>query len=248
MTKRVGSLGSLIAIVLFAAGCDDGGGDSSSSTATGGGGGTTTTTGTGGASGGATAGASAGGATSTASNVALDGFITAGPWMGYGFTATDPGAATIVPDCAGAAGCTPPYVGNTFCMTGTVTGRADYTGFAMLGWNVNQAQGEGSTADTWAVPDSGGVAVTVVNTPPSTALRVQLQGTDPHSGSDRWCAPLVNGETIAWTDFKTNCWEGGTPQNPLTPGTPIQQASVMVPGLTTDLPFDVCLIDVQITP
>jgi hypothetical protein len=26
----------------------------------------------------------------------------------------------------------------------------------------------------------------------------------------------------------------------------IQQASVIVPGLLTDLPFDVCLIDIQI--
>jgi hypothetical protein len=44
----------------------------------------------------------------------------------------------------------------------------------------------------------------------------------------------------------TNCWEGGNPQNPLTPGTPIQQASIIVPGKQTDLPFDFCLVDVQV--
>jgi len=185
-------------------------------------------------------------AASRASKVAASGYITTGPWSGYGFTATDPGAATIVPNCTGS--CVPAYTSSDFCMTGTVTGRPDYTGFAMLGWNVNQAATAGAVADTWAVPASGGVTVTVLDTPPSTALRVQLQGTNPHDSADRWCAALVNGQPLAWSDFKTNCWAGGTPQNPLTPGTPIQQASILVPGLLTDLPFDVCLIDVQIQP
>jgi hypothetical protein len=184
-------------------------------------------------------------APSRASRVAANGYITAGPWSGYGFTATDPGAATIVPNCAGAAGCVPAFAASDFCMQGMVTGRADYTGFAMLGWNVNQPLTTGAAAGTWAVPDSGGIAVTVVDNPASVALRVQLQGTNPHDGADRWCAALVNGQTIAWSDFKTNCWAGGTPQNPLTPGTMIQQGAIMVPGLQTDLPFDVCLIDIQ---
>lgn len=178
--------------------------------------------------------------------VTTDGYVAAGPWMGYGFTATDPGAAMIVPACADGAGCVPAFSDHDFCMYGTVTGRADYTGFAMLGWNVNQAATAGAAMETWPVPASGGVAVTVTNIPPTTALRVQLQGTDPHSAADRWCAPLVNGRQILWTDFKTNCYAGGTPQTPLAAGTPIQQASVLVPGLQTTVPFDVCLIDIAI--
>jgi hypothetical protein len=183
---------------------------------------------------------------SRASLVTTNGYVTAGPWMGYGFTATDPGAATIMPDCSGASGCTPAFTGNDFCMTGTVTGRADYTGFAMLGWNVNQQATTGASMDVWAVPASGGVAITVANNPPTTALRVQLQGTNPHDSADRWCAPLVSGQQLKWTDFKTNCYTGGSPQNPLTAGTMIQQASVLVPGLLATFPFDVCLIDIQI--
>ncbi|HVV52038.1 MAG TPA: hypothetical protein VHO06_20385 [Polyangia bacterium] len=178
------------------------------------------------------------------SDVVSGGFVTAGPWAGYGFTATDPGAATITPDCSSGA-CVPPFTGSTFCMHGTVTGRADYTGFAMLGWNV--AQADGGAAGTWAVPASGGITVTVDN-PGATDLRLQLQGTDPHSGSDRWCVPLVSGQLVPWTSFLTNCWTGGTPQTPLAAGTPIEQASILVPGLQTDLPFDVCLVDIQITP
>jgi hypothetical protein len=164
--------------------------------------------------------------------------------MGYGFTATDPGAATITPDCGGGS-CNPPFTGSTFCMQGTVTGRADYTGFAMLGWNVNQEDSVNNIANTWAVPASGGVIVTV-NNPGNTELRLQLQGTDPHSGADRWCAPLVSGQLVPWSSLLTNCWTGGTPQNALTPGTPIQQAAIIVPGLQSDLPFNFCIVDIQI--
>ena len=180
---------------------------------------------------------------STPSTVVNDGYVTTGPWAGYGFTATDPGAAQIVPDC-GSGACNPPFVGRYFCMHGTVTGRMDWTGFAMLGWNVNQDTAGGAQL-TWPVPETGGIIVTVDN-PSQIPLRVQLQGTNPHTGADRWCAPLVSGKFIPWSSLLTNCWSGGNPQNPLTPGTPIQQAAVIVPGLQVDLPFDFCLVDVQV--
>jgi hypothetical protein len=177
------------------------------------------------------------------SNVVSNGYVTAGRWMGFGFTATDgPAYATITPNCG--TTCTPPFTGSQFCMYGTVMGRTDYAGFAMLGWNVNQDQA-GSAAQTWAVPDTGGIIVTV-NNPGNTPLRLQLQGTDPHSGADRWCAPLVSGQLIPWGSLVTNCWAGGSPQNALTPGTPIQQAAIIVPGTLADVPFDLCLVDIQI--
>jgi hypothetical protein len=180
---------------------------------------------------------------STPSRVVSDGYLTTGPWAGYGFTATDPGAAQIIPTC-GTDGCDPPFVGKSFCMHGTVTGRLNWTGFAMLGWNVNQDTVDGPQL-TWAVPETGGLIVTVEN-PGKTPLRVQLQGTNPHISSDRWCAPLVSGQLIPWSSLRTNCWAGGNPQDPLTPGTPIQQAAIIVPGLQVDLPFDFCLVDVQV--
>ena len=167
----------------------------------------------------------------TPSNVVNDGYLTTGPWAGYGFTATDPGAARIV------------RVRHRFLQS-SVFGRADYTGFAMLGWNVNQDAANGPQL-TWAVPETGGLIVTVDN-PGKTPLRVQLQGTNPHISSDRWCAPLVSGQLIPWGSLRTNCWTGGNPQDPLTPGTPIQQAAIIVPGLQIDLPFDFCLVDVQV--
>jgi hypothetical protein len=214
-------------------------------------GGTTGGTTTAGAGGGAdmttTTGAGGSGpdmtAVDTTSKVAMDGIVTAGPWTGAGFTATESG--TVSPDCSSGTACAPPFAGNNMCMEGTVSGKADYSGFAMLGWNVNQPMGMGDPA-TWSVPDNGGITVVAANVPATTALRVQLQGTDPHDAADRWCAALVPGKQLAWTDFKTNCWTGGKPQTPLAAGTMIQQAAITVPGLTTDLPFKVCLVDLQI--
>jgi hypothetical protein len=202
------------------------------------------TTGAGGTSDTTMAGAGGSGAMTVdkTSKVAVNGFVTTGPWTGAGFTAAENG--TVVPDCSSMTSCTPPFTGDSMCMTGTVTGKADYSGFAMLGWNVNQATG--AEPATWAIPASGGITVTVASTPANTAMRVQLQGTDPKDAADRWCAPIVAGKPIAWTDFKTNCWTGGTPQTPLAAGTMIQQAAITVPGLTVDLPFDVCLVDIQI--
>ncbi len=227
-TSTSPSLAALAATLLLAAACTS----------------TAAKPGPDGAAGAVGAGGAAGPDGAVASDVVLDGFVTAGPWAGYGFTATDPGAATITPDCSGGS-CVPPFTGNTFCMQGTVTGRTDYSAFAMLGWNV--AQADGGVAGTWAVPASGGITVTMSN-PGKSDVRLQLQGTDPHSGTDRWCVDLVSGQMIPWTSFVTNCWTGGTPQTPLAAGTPIQQAALLVPGLQTDLPFNLCLVDIQITP
>jgi len=150
----------------------------------------------------------------------------------------------VTPDCSSGTACTPAFAGTNFCMQGTVTGKADYSGFAMLGWNVNQPVGE--MPATWAIPATGGLTVTVASDPATVAMRIQLQGTDPHDAADRWCAPVVSGKPILWTDFKTNCWTGGTPQTPLAAGTMIEQAAITVPGLVSDLPFkNVCLIDIQ---
>jgi len=180
------------------------------------------------------------------SKVADNGFVTAGPWTGAGFTATEPAGATITPDCSSGTECTPPFAGTEFCMKGTVPGTPTYAGFAMLGWNVNQPMG--AMPDVWMVPASGGITVTVANAPPGPPLRVQLQGVDPKDPAGRWCAPLASGKPILWTDFKTNCWTGGTPQTPLAAGTAIQQSSIMVPGMTGDVPYDVCLIDITVAP
>src|SRR5258706_2052436 len=132
---------------IFLAGCgssantptftNSGTGGSGGGTSGAGGDTTMTTTGTGGSA-----------PVDTTSKVAMDGFVTAGTWTGAGFTAAENG--TVMPDCSSGTSCTPPFAGNTMCMQGTVTGKADYSGFAMLGWNVNQPMG--AMPMTWAIP------------------------------------------------------------------------------------------------
>ena len=178
----------------------------------------------------------------TTSKVAVNGIVTAGPWLGAGFTATENG--TVSPDCSSMTSCVPAFTGANMCMTGTVKGMADYSGFAMLGWNVNQP--EGMMPATWAIPETGGITVSVVSQPATTAMRVQLQGVDPKEPPAAGVHPSSPASRSQWTDFKTNCWTGGKPQTPLAAGTMIQQAAITVPGLTVDLPFNVCLVDIQI--
>ena len=184
-----------------------------------------------------------------ASRVVNNGLVTTGPWNGYGLSlVTDPGAATIYARrCSGSAGCGKrrSRATRSACRGRSPVGRTTAVS-AMLGWNVNQV--DGGTMGTWlSIPATGGITVTVSN-PGNTPLRLQLQGTDPHSATDRWCIPLTSGQLAPWTSFVTNCYTGGTPQTALTAGTPIQQASILVPGLQTDLPFSLCLVDVEITP
>src|SRR6185369_16902785 len=85
-----------------------------------GGGSSTTGTGTGGSGPDMTA------VVDTTSKVAMNGIVTAGPWLGAGFTATEGG--TVSPDCSSGTACAPPFAGNSMCMEGTVTGKADYSG------------------------------------------------------------------------------------------------------------------------
>ena len=97
----------------------------------------------------------------------------------------------------------------------------------------------------WAIPETGGITVTSsasrLRTRCASNCRASIPRTPPPAGVRPRCR-----ESIAWTDFKTNCWTGGKPQTPLAAGTMIQQAAITVPGLTFDLPFKVCLVDIQI--
>lgn len=202
--------------------------------------------------GGAMTGTSATGPTSgdggpVASEVVASGLVTAGAWSGYGFTATDGAAyATIVPSCS--AACSPPFTGSDFCMSGTVFGRSDYAGFAMLGWNVAQPN-DGGAVGSWDVAGTG-VTITVSN-PSDVALRVQLQAPGgAHVASLRWCAPLTSGQMIPWSSFANECWNSGTAAgNTLTSGQAIENAAIVVPGAgaSIDTPFNnVCLVNITL--
>lgn len=187
------------------------------------------------------AGTSAAGATASegvtcdaAFAVGTDGFVrapgTSGCWHGYAYASGDSGS-TVTPESFETCGS-----GCTLHVTGTVgAANADnnYAGYVVVGFNISQASGGGTVETTTPSGSSLTMTFTKVSGPD---LRVQLQ-----SGSTTWCASVTSSPaTVAYTDFNTECWEGGA-------GTayamqPIDAVQLSLPGAETATPFDVTLV------
>jgi cellulose 1,4-beta-cellobiosidase len=193
------------------------------------------------------------------------GFFTSGAWKGYAWTAieSDPvvGATTRTP-----TDYTTLADGAPYCLTGTVaadppssmTATDGYQGFAMLGFNINQAgipevEGTEPTIAT-AVPTGAGIAFTFSQTVASE-LRVQIQGIDPTIATQRWCAavPLPDAQGrafIPYTEFHQTCYDPASLVSNTAgfydTGTgaaraPIAAVSFQVPGNTTPIPYNFCV-------
>ncbi len=158
-----------------------------------------------------------------------------GPWAGYVWTATCTGSS-ITGDFS------THMTGSPYCVSGSVAPASDYSGWAMLGWNINQTQGSSTPNGTWTPSNinSGGVLISVSNSGGS-ALRVQIAGPNASTdSSDTWCAAVTGaGGLIPWTSFNTACWDNsGTAYA----GQPISNVEVLVPGGNiAAVPFDFCL-------
>ncbi|HEX3777535.1 MAG TPA: hypothetical protein VHV51_23855 [Polyangiaceae bacterium] len=193
--------------------------------------------GAGGASG-ATAG---GGTTGAGGAMSGAGYLVSGAWHGYVYTSATGTGSTITPlDFSMNA------AGQPFCASGTVGPMPDYSGVAIVGYNVNQAMGANSPLGT-ATPTASGLVVNVTNTGMSP-LRVQLQG--PNGATDatqRWCATITgSGGTIPYSMFNTACWDGtGTSYA----GEPIAAVQILVPGDNmVAVPYNFCLNSVSDGP
>jgi hypothetical protein len=122
------------------------------------------------------------------------------------------------------------------CVKGSVAATADYSGIAMLGFNLNQLSGV-STLMT-VTPSKAGVQIDVKNNA-SSPLRFQVTAGDGAS-QQRWCATVTgSGGFIPWTSLNTACWDGsGTAYNK----EPISAATLLVPGTTgAAVAFDFCV-------
>jgi hypothetical protein len=169
-----------------------------------------------------------GGAPATGGSAAVDGsYYVGGVWHGYLWDSATGTGSTISP--VDFSTHTP---GTAFCASGSVGPMTDYSGVAMIGFNINQAQGTATTLGTWipASISSGGVTLNVTNNGTSV-LRVQIQGPNGATdATDRWCATLTQFNstvTIPWSSFNTACWDGtGTYYS----GQALQAVMVLVPG------------------
>jgi hypothetical protein len=184
------------------------------------------------------------------------GFFKSGEWEGYAWTAieTDPVAGatvrtptdfTTLPD------------GDPYCLSGTVaadppstpTAPDGYQGFAMLGFNINQAgvpavEGQEPPVET-AVPTGTGIALTFSQT--VGPLRIQIQAPNPALAANRWCATVPPADAegrafIPYTSLLQDCY--ATPPGPSyqAAGRPALEAvSFLVPGDVEPTPFAFCV-------
>jgi hypothetical protein len=161
-----------------------------------------------------------------------------GPWAGYVWAGVGAGTGSTITPADFSAHTT----GTPFCATGSVGAMADYSGVAMIGYNINQAVGSDVTG-TWT-PPAGSTGITVsFSNPGGSQLRVQIQGlygaTDE---TDRWCYPLTGASgtvTIPWSSFNTYCWDGtGT----YYARSALQAVMLIVPGgNVSSLSYSICL-------
>lgn len=191
------------------------------------------------------------------------GFFTSKLWKGYAWTAieSDPvvGATTRAP-----LDFTTLPNGDPYCLAGTVaadppstpTAPDGYQGFAMLGFNINQA-GVPEVAGTEptigsAVPTGTGIAFTFNQT--TGPLRIQIQGLDPTDPNQRWCAaaPLADAQGrgfIPYASFHRTCYDPASLLPAGNPGfygaggarAPIAAVSFQVPGDVVPVPYSFCV-------
>jgi hypothetical protein len=186
--------------------------------------------------------------------IQAQGYVVAGIWHGYAWTAAvtsaAPGAAMSSinpPDFSGvAAGAT------QLCAQGTIGAASDYGGVAMIGVNVNQALFADAGIPPTQTVAIGGSGITVrYSNPGGTQIRVQIQTpTGDTSATGRWCATLSGPggtETLPWSSFwggvadgTQGCWNAGGTHPPV--GTQISNVALLVPGSNSmPVPYSFCL-------
>jgi hypothetical protein len=163
---------------------------------------------------------------------AIGGYITAGDWKGFAWTATSMTGATIMPPNFENAADFP------LCASGSIDAADDAV--AMVGWNLNQSSVDGEPALT-VDPKHKGILVQVEN-PGGSELRLQIQGPDGATDPDqRWCAVIPgSGGFMPYDAFNTECWSGG--MGKAYDDEPIVAAIVLAPGtMASPTSFDFCV-------
>ena len=120
------------------------------------------------------------------------------------------------------------------CVSGTVGMMEDFSGTAILGFNLNEPSGGMGTTVT---PSKAGVTINVTNRAGSP-LRLQVQTAS--TGGTQWCTKIMgSGGFIPWENLRTACW-GATGMKYMRE--PIVSAMVLVPGDNmAPVDFDFCV-------
>lgn len=161
------------------------------------------------------------------------GFVSVCDWSGYTWTSAGPEEPGV-----NATTSTIEETG-TLCYAGVVAAHESYNGYAMLGFNLSQPEGEDTPAAV-VTPAGEGLNVELTNDT-GAILRIQLQ--DELGGEDenhRWCVEVGGaGGFFPWSQFNTKCWDNSGTAYALEP---INVIAVMVAGHNEDdVEFDFCL-------
>jgi hypothetical protein len=169
------------------------------------------------------------------------GYLVGGDWKGYVWTGVDEGMVASIDPPNFETILQPPY-----CVSGVVPPTSDFGAVAIWGWTVNQEAKlmptDPDPPKATVTPTKMGVMVNVSTTSPAE-LRVQVQA--PAPDETFWCTTL--GETgvdtfIPWTDFNTECWQGGDGDTYAMQE--IESIMITVPGGgegEPDVDFDFCV-------
>ena len=167
-------------------------------------------------------------------------YVTTCSWKGFAWTSAGPDATSSIQP----ANFNRVRAGGDLCVSGTVGADPDYAGYAMILFNLNQAnpQGDVEQPNAEIVPQGNGLYVDVTNSA-NNDLRIQIQdslGAD--SADHRWCALYSRAGVIAWNTFNTACWDNS---GSAYAREPINAVAVAVPGDSgSDTPFDYCVNEI----
>jgi len=185
--------------------------------------------GAGGAGGAGAGGTSAAGVGGNDSAIDVGNYFKSGAWMGYVWTSASGEGSTITPMDFEAQ-----TTGMPRCVSGTVGPMADFSGTAILGFNLSEPSGGVGTA---VAPTKAGVFINVTNRAGSP-LRLQVQTAS--TGGTQWCTNILgSGGFFLWDTLRTACW-GATGMKYMRE--PVVSAMVLVPGDDVDpVDFDFCV-------
>lgn len=191
-------------------------------------GGTTGTAGAG-VAGGAVVGGGPSGGSGPGGN---EGYIESGSWHGHVFLAASP-ATTVI-------NFEQPPKGFPLCVFGTVAGTADSSGYASVGFYLNQPAAQ-APEPTFATSKLGGISLNLFSDV-VTPFRINLGGPDAMAvPTQNWCAQIsATEQLVPWSLFSNNCWAGqGAAYDAELDE--ISFVSIVVPGSPDPLPFDFCV-------
>jgi hypothetical protein len=160
------------------------------------------------------------------------GYIESGSWHGHVFLTASPPSTTINFE--------QPPKGFPLCVFGTVAPTADSSGYAAVGFYLNQAA---SQAPEPILPSSklGGISLNL-SSDVTTPFRINLGGPDAMTMPlQNWCAQVsATDQLVPWSSFSNNCWAGQ--EGPYDAEVDdLTAVSIIVPGSPEPLPFDFCV-------